>query len=143
MVPLAIRLVCFVLLAASPARADVFHDLSGRFGKLAGPNTCAQNPHVVTFSEDRSQAHFVWAAPIIDFRGVSRMGGSYVILSHDDQSVTMRIPEETRLTDTGETVVWIMRRVTEPEGYCWGRTDWPVTRCEQEAVRCAPDPAIS
>ena len=144
MVRFAIRMIGLLLpLVALPAHADIFDDLSGQFGKLGGPNTCAQNPHVVTFSEDRSQAHFAWQSPIVDFRGVTRLGGSYVILSHDNQSITMRIPEETRLTEDGETVVWIMRRVAEPEGYCWGRTDWPITRCELMTVRCMPDTPIS
>lgn len=132
-----IRLLCLALmLAAAPARADIFDDLSGRFGSTFSPNTCARNPHRVAFDASRSRAHFVWDQPITDFRGEERLEGSYEVLGHDDSSVTMRIEGETRLTDDGAPVIWIMRRVAALDGYCWGRTDWPAGRCENVTIRC-------
>lgn len=140
----AIRLFCIVLaLAAAPASADIFDDLSGNFGATSGPNTCAANPHHVTFIDGRSRAHFVWDRPIIDFRNEERLEGTYEVLGHDAASVTMRIEGETRLTDAGEPVVWIMRRVDALHGYCWGRTDWPAGRCENVSIRCPAEAPIS
>ncbi|GAB1480157.1 hypothetical protein MASR2M74_27320 [Paracoccaceae bacterium] len=139
-----IRLLCLLcLLTAAPAGADVFDDLSGRFGATFNPNTCARNPHRVSFDASRSRARFVWDHPITDFRGEERLEGSYEVLGHDDSSITMRIEGETRLTEDGAPAVWIMRRVAALDGYCWGRTDWPSGRCVNVTIRCPGEAPIS
>ena len=141
---IAIRPLCLVFaLAAAPARADVFDDLSGRFGATFNPHTCAANPHSVRFDATRSRAQFVWDHPITDFRGDERLEGSYEVLGHDANSITLRIEGETRLTDDGSPAVWIMRRVAAPDGYCWGRTDWPAGRCVNVTIRCPEATPIS
>ena len=132
-----IRLLCLALvLAAVPSRADIFDDLSGRFGATSNPNTCARNPHRVRFDAARSRAFFVWDHPITDFRGEERLEGSYEVLGHDADTITMRIEGGTRLTEDGAPAVWIMRRVAALDGYCWGRTDWPAGRCVNVTIRC-------
>ena len=101
------------------------------------------SPHTVTFDAGRSRAQFVWDHPITDFRGEERLEGRYEVLGHDDSSITMRILDETRLTEDGAPVVWIMRRVVALDGYCWGRTDWPAGRCENVTIRCPGETPIS
>jgi len=141
---IAIRLFCIAFaLAAVPARADIFDDLSGRFGATFNPNTCARNPHRVSFDAARSRAFFVWDHPINDFRGQERLEGSYEVLSHDADTITMRIEGETRLTEDGAPAVWIMRRVAALDGYCWGRTDWPAGRCVNVTIRCGEEAPTS
>ena len=140
----AIRLLSIALaLAATPARADIFDDLSGRFGSTFNAHTCAANPHSVRFDDDRRQAHFIWDHPITDFRGQERLEGTYEVLRHDADTITMQIAGETRLTDDGAPAVWIMRRVAALDGYCWGRTDWPAGRCVNVTIRCRDATPIS
>ena len=144
MIPIRMLSIALALaLATAPARADIFDDLSGRFGATFNAHTCAANPHSVRFDATRSRAQFVWDHPITDFRGEERLEGRYEVLSHDANSITMRIEGETRLTDAGLPAVWIMRRVAALDGYCWGRTDWPAGRCVNVTIRCPGGAPIS
>ncbi len=128
--------LCLACLAGT-ARADIFDDLSGTFGSLTqSETTCRLNPHRTTFSADRATVRLAWAAPFTDYRGEARTEGRYTILGHDAVSITMRAEGETRLTEAGDPVVWIMRRTAGIDGYCWGRTDWPEARCIGVHVRC-------
>lgn len=128
--------LCLACLTGA-ARADIFDELSGTFGSLTNSETtCRLNPHRTVFSEDRATVSLKWMAAFTDYRGALRAEGLYTILGHDALSVTMRAEGETRLTEAGEPVVWIMRRTAGIDGYCWGRTDWPEARCIGVHVRC-------
>ncbi len=137
------RALPFVLLlagTAGPAAADVFDRLSGTFGRPFMADDCRNNPHVFRFSPDRSRAFVSWEQPIFTFRQLWETAAEYEVTGHDEAGVTMRFADETRLAADGRPVVWIMRPVALPEGYCWGRTDWPAARCEFHAVRCGEVP---
>ena len=55
MIPIRLLSIALALvLATAPARADIFDDLSGRFGATFNPHTCAANPHSVRFDAARS-----------------------------------------------------------------------------------------
>ena len=138
------RLLAFlggvILLPAAQAQADIFDRLTATFG---APDTvglrCHENPHTITFSADRGRSVFRWSGEIIDYLGGLRIAGEYMVHAHDAASITMQITDEQRRTREGEPVVWILREVTEPDGYCWGRTDWPASRCEGFHKRCVGD----
>ncbi len=139
--PALARALALVLLAsAGPAAADVFDRLSGTFGRPLMADDCRHNPHVFRFSTDRTRAFVDWNLPIRTYRGLWETSAEYEIVGHDETGVTMRFADETRLTADGRPVVWIMRPVAMPEGYCWGRTDWPAERCDFHAVRCGEVP---
>ncbi len=131
-------LACVVALAPLGALADIFDEIeSHRFGSLASPDsTCARAPHRIRFSPDRSRATFHWAADITSYLGEQNREAGYTVLGYDDTAITMQLDGEQRRTASGEAVVWILRPITRPEGYCWGRTDWPTGRCVGAHIRC-------
>lgn len=134
---LAVAAVGLILVfPANAVRADVFDRLTGEFGNLRGADTCAANPHRIRFSDDRTQAFFTWQGPMWSYRSLWEREAVYSVLSYDANGVVMRLEHESRLTDAGETVVWIARPIDRPEGYCWGRTDWPSQKCANAHVRC-------
>ncbi len=144
------RLFAFAALAAawsacSPAAAqDIFDQLTGTYGAPGVEGMqCSDNPHRVRFSADHTVSVFRWSNEITDYAGQPRLEGRYVVHESDETSITMEIVGEQRRSRDGQPVVWIMRRVTDPDGYCWGRTDWPRDRCENLHVRCASDLPVS
>mgnify|MGYP006188860453 FL=1 len=138
-------LACVIALAPLDALADIFEDMeSYRFGSLVNlDSTCARAPHRIRFSPDRSRATFNWAADITSYLGERAREARYTVLGHDDTTITMQLNGEQRRTASGEAVVWILRPITRPEGYCWGRTDWPAGRCAWTQIRCEPPAPIS
>lgn len=142
-VMMLVRMVLLMLLLwPAVARADVFARMTGQFGSLDGVNTCRDNPHMIRFSADRTRAFFVWQAPIWSYRDEWATAAAYTVISHDDAGITMALDDETRLTAAGAPVVWVARPTQDPEGYCWGRTDWPLADCGFTQIRCGA-PALS
>lgn len=138
---------CALLLcaAAGAARAegDIFSRLTGTYGSPDDPaQACATNPEHVTFSADGSRLLIDFETPVIDYLGQDRTQAGYDVLGQDSAGVTVLLDGEQRVTDAGEPVVWIMRPTSAPDGYCWGRTDWPVMRCPHQMVRCTADPLL-
>ena len=52
-----------------------------------------------------------------------------------EPDLRMAIEGETRMTPTGELVVWDLVLLS-PDRYCWHRTDWPHGGCTKAIVRC-------
>jgi hypothetical protein len=144
------RLFAFALvlgtssLTHATAARDIFDQLTGTYGAPGVQGmACSDNPHRVTFSADRAASVFRWSKEITDYAGEPRLEGRYVVHTSDGTSITMEIVGEQRRTRDGRPVVWIMHRVTDPDGYCWGRTDWPQDRCESLHLRCTGDLPVS
>ncbi len=127
-----------LLLAALPAQAqDIFDTLGGQYGSASNPETsCAANPHHVEFISQPPHAMFLWTEPWTDIDGISVTDKRYDLLDHTDTTLTLRLEGDTQRADTGGHPIWILRLTTQPEGYCWGRTDWPSVHCEDQQVRC-------
>ena len=128
----------FLLTAPTLAQAEnVFDRAAGLYGN-ADPSeqSCATNPHQLSFSDSPPHADFRLAMPVTAYDGSVSDHFRYDIITHDDNSITMRLEGESRRTVTGERVIWILRLTSDPQGYCWGRTDWPLLRCEHPATRC-------
>jgi hypothetical protein len=133
-------------LSQTPATAaqDIFDQPKGTYGAPGVEGfRCSENPHRVMFSADRAESVFTWSKEMTDYAGEQRLEGRYAVLGSDDTSITMEIVGEQRRTRDGQPVVWIMRRVIDPDGYCWGRTDWSQDRCESFHVRCTGDLPVS
>ncbi len=138
---------CALLLCAASgvARAEdgIFSRLTGTYGSPDDPSqACATNPEHVTFSADGSRLLIDFGTPVLDYLGQDRTHAGYDVLAQDAAGVTVLLDGEERTTDAGEPVVWIMRPTTAPDGYCWGRTDWPVMRCPHRMVRCTVEPLL-
>ena len=100
--------------------------------------SCAHNPQTITFATDHHSATFAWQSAITFFTGKQERIGRYRIFAASDDRITMAIEGETRLTEGGSTVVWILRLVQDGRAYCWGRTDWQPEQCVAVHFRC-PD----
>lgn len=133
-----IRLACLLLTFASPALSQsVFDKARGQYGSATDPVTsCGNNPHQLDFMAYPPHALLSWAKPTTGKTGLPTTGERYDILGNDDTSLTLRLEGDNRRTDRGGQAIWILRLTTNPQGYCWGRTDWSVVRCEQQQVRC-------
>lgn len=137
-------LLLILALLAFPARADVFDLASGLWGLPGDAElTCALNPHRVTFSPDRARASFRWDGPMINYEGEVDQEGTYSVLDHGEDYLVLALDGESRLTQDGVPVVWIMRLRPDGSGYCWGRTDWAEEVCVDLYRRCPAPPAIS
>ena len=134
-----IRLSALFLLAsltAAPAQ-DFLDALRGQYGSATDPATsCAADPHQLDFMAQPPHALFNWAQPWTDADGNTVIDERYDMLNVTDNTLILRLEGDTRHTATGDHPIWILRQTTEPQGYCWGRTDWPSVHCENQQVRC-------
>ena len=75
----------------------------------------------------------------------SQLGGKidvYQVLSNTNNSITMQIYGENRLTKTGEPVIWELR-FDGPDKFCWHRLDWLEQSCTASLIRCGENDLIS
>jgi hypothetical protein len=141
-----VRLFVILLTLMSPtvavADSDVMRRLTGTFGMPDTPDfTCAANPITITFSADGLVMTSTMAQAIIDYEGRLRISGDYVVRGADAGGLALALEGESRLTDAGDPVVWVLRPT--PDGFCWGRTDWADTECASYHVRCAGAAPVS
>ncbi|SIN74996.1 hypothetical protein [Vannielia litorea] len=125
--------------------ADIFAHLAAN--RWAFPNVqdmhCDENPHTVTFNEERSLSWFTWDGPMVNYLGETDQEGVYDVIESDADSITMYLHGEQRRTDAGSPVIWILRLIEDGEAYCWDRTDWSPPRCTHLHIRCKPPAPIS
>jgi hypothetical protein len=136
------KLAACLLLLATPAAADVFDIATGRWGLADVPElSCAENPHDVSFSADRSRARFRWTGPMLNYEGDWDEEGTYTVLARGADHLVLALDGESRRSRSGAPVVWIMRLLDDGARYCWGRTDWDAADCVDRYIRCpAPEP---
>ena len=131
-----LTLALISLAGAAPAQT-VFDALHGQYGSAADPETsCAANPHQLDFMATPPHALFIWANPRLGGQGQMSIEERYDLLGYDATTLTLRLEGDMRLTAVGHHPVWILRLTHDPQGYCWGRTDWPSLRCERQQLRC-------
>jgi hypothetical protein len=128
-------LVCLPGLAAAQGLADTMR--GSLFGSASDPaGSCAVNPHLIEFTGGRPHLLLIWDAPWTNADGEIETNRRYDLLAMDGSTFTLRDEHERQVTEAGDLPLWILRRTTQPEGYCWGRTDWPQLRCEDQQLRC-------
>jgi hypothetical protein len=128
----------FLVLAPLPGRADVYDRLSGTFGDPAVPEeSCDSNPVFSRFAEDQRRLSFAWVHPVRSYTGamITAFGGTIVATGPD--SITLLRDNETRVTREGAKVLWVMRAIANPDGYCWTRPDLNDGTCAP-LLRCQP-----
>ncbi|MCF1707488.1 hypothetical protein L0V05_01525 [Tabrizicola sp. J26] len=134
------RFAVFLLFVlAAPARAQSLPEImQGLYGSATDPATaCEVNPHEMNFLASPPHLFLSWNQPRTTASGASESGRRYDLLAMDAGSFTLRREGETERTASGDRPIWILRRTTEPEGYCWGGADWPLVRCEDQQLRCS------
>jgi hypothetical protein len=133
----ALVLICLMALSAPAGAQDVFDRLDGTFGSARDPaGSCDVNPHRLELMTSPPHLFVVWPAPWINADGQTEFDRRYDILDHDTSTLTLRREDEVVATDSGNRPIWILRMTSQPDGYCWGRTDWPALRCEDQQLRC-------
>lgn len=127
------RPILALALMVSPALAD---DFAGPFGSASDPATsCAANPHTITFMAQPPHAFLQWDHPFTDETGAEVDLRRFDLEAMDDRVLTLREEGGMRLPD-GSRPTWLLRLTENPKGYCWGRSDWPTVRCENQQLAC-------
>jgi len=128
-------ILLLLLLLASPALADEAAFV-GTYGSASDPATsCATNPHSIQFMAQPPHAFLTWDHPWVDTDGQEVTGRRFDLEQMGDTMLALREEGGTRLPD-GSRPTWFLRLTEAPRGYCWGRADWPVVRCEDQQVLC-------
>jgi hypothetical protein len=125
-----IRIAALLLLASltQAAAQDALDTFRGEYGSATDPATsCATNPHQLDFMAQPPHALFNWAKPWTDEAGNTVSDQRYDLLSTQGNTLILRLEGDTRRTATGDRPIWILRQTTQPQGYCWGRTDNPTS----------------
>lgn len=130
-----LRASLFLFLASlAPAFAQ---EIAGPYGSARDPATsCAANPHHLGFIANPPHAVITWDHPWIDAEGRSISSRRYDLLAQEGSTLTLRLEGDSARTESGARPIWLLRRTQEPQGYCWGRSDWPLVRCEDQQLLC-------
>lgn len=121
----------------SSSAGDLVDLLRGTYGSATDPaGSCDTNPHQLDFLARPPHLMLIWPAPWIDQAGETIQSRRYDILGQEGNAFILRNEDETQSTDSGDRPIWILRPTSDPAGYCWGRTDWPAVRCEDQQLRC-------
>jgi len=111
--------------------------MRGLCGPAADPaGSCQSNPHRLDVLANPPHPLLKWNAPWTNAQGVMEYGRRYDLLASEGSTFTLRREVEPQQTDAGTRPIWILRHTTQPEVYCWGRSDWPQMRCEDQQLRC-------
>ena len=128
--------LALLFLLAAPAQAQsVFDRAAGLYGDATDPAlSCAANPHELSFIDSPPHAFFTWAEPAPDAQGRMRSVDRYDLEGVTDNALFLELEGSPERTADGRRPVWILRLTVD--GYCWGRQDWPLIRCERPQLRC-------
>ncbi len=119
-----------VFLTTSPTLANealVSSLESGQWGWPEGKNTCAKNPQTIHFADNRKTMEITW--------NNTHSPATYKILYFNANTITSILDGETRVTKTGDRIVWMMK-VKDGTHFCWRRTDWPGHACTDHLKKC-------
>lgn len=117
---------------------SVYEVLPGTWGsRLYKDVGCDSNPHVISFSEDRSQMTLRYAQPARTVLGEA-MTLQYKVLSDEPHLRVQLEGERRRNPSTDKLVVWDLIMVSADQ-YCWHRADRRLGSCSSRIVRCQAD----
>lgn len=127
-------LITFSNVNAEQPLNDIFLKVTGTWEWKERIGTEKSNPHTIKFTDNNTTAVFTREKPIKNQDGKFEDFYSYKVLSHDENTITMFLSGETRKTESGDLVIWILV-LKDPDVYCWRRTDWKPTSCTKEIHR--------
>lgn len=117
--------------------AENEQDFSFLEGTWAGPNaSCAEQPFTISIDKDQSIL-------TIEYRDVFEGPlGAHTTFRYEIRSISQGTltlfsiePEETRLSDNGDLVVWELVALGDTQ-FHWRGQDWPEGRHTPPALRC-------
>jgi len=123
--------------ANAEEKNDIFSKVVGTWEWADRVGTAESNPHTIKFVDENKAAVFSLANPIKSQDGTTKRSYTYKVLYSGEHSITMFLDGETRKTDAGDLVIWVLMLKT-PDVYCWRRTDWPPQGCTKEVRRVKP-----
>lgn len=137
------RALTLILCLATPAAAQtVFDRAPGLYGSATDPfQSCDANPHELSFTGRPNHLILRWTVPRSDADGQMSAQDTYDLRDATDSTLLMQREGDARLPETGQRPMWIFRLTSE--GYCMGRSDWPLPRCVNAAIRCGNDAPTS
>jgi len=129
----------FVLIAAGVVSAGASAEAAsdGIFSLLAGEwgsqeQTCESNPHLISFSEDRSRALFTYRTPPEISKkwsglAIERQSPEYSaentirfeVLDYGDRWIALRRVGEKKLDRLGKPLTWKLSLAKDKKGYRW------------------------
>jgi hypothetical protein len=113
----------------------LFAKVAGKWGwKDYEPSNCANAPHTIAFPDDKTMT-ITHAKEFKSVTGVMTNITTYDILYAEGNKITMLIRDETRRTEAGDRVVWVLI-LKDPNTYAWRRTDWKADSATKEIERC-------
>jgi hypothetical protein len=126
-------LACGPARQPSPASARVFDVVAGTWGWVEGTRTCTSDPHMLSFSPDRTSMFYRYpqAADSAGARDVR-----YEVRGHGRDFIRMFMVGETRTDSTGALVEWDLVLVSD-DLYVWRRSDWPKGASTRPIERCS------
>jgi hypothetical protein len=101
---------------------------------------CARLGQTFSFIEDGRAMLITFPKPTQIYDGSTQVQVRYtvegpVLDGNQVQTLRVKMDGEKRLTETGAPAVWDMVP-DKVGGFCWRRTDWPLSRCNPPRVRC-------
>ncbi len=133
------RILLAVLLSTGPASADVdmFHRLSGIYGDLHPVGAaCTGAVQHVNFQNGNQRGALQIFSDNIEPGTVMVGDLGFVVLATTALGVQIQFDTETQTASNGAVVQWEFRPLTDPDSYCWHRTDWAADQCTYTVQRC-------
>ena len=120
-----------------PAQADELEAFRGLYGSASDPAlSCAANPHRLDFFGARLHAVLEWQKPWFTTQGREVSQRRFDLLQRAEGALVLEEDGPAERLEDGSLPIWQLRLTEAPKGYCWGRADWPVMRCEDQQVAC-------
>ena len=120
----------------------VFDRAAGVYGSAIDPlQSCDTNPHRLSVITNPPHVVLRWTRPRRDFDGSMSIEDIYDLRGATGSTLSLHREGEARLPETGQRPTWILRLTSK--GYCMGRTDWPLVRCVNAAIRCGNGAPVS
>jgi len=91
--------------------------------KCAFPNSVSTGIEVIRFSPDNRVANFQRPIPPLDDDGKPVASYSYQVLYNDENTITMMVNGEKRLTPNADRFVWVLI-MDGPDTFSWRETHW-------------------
>lgn len=108
-----------------PLTGDVFSLAQGKWDMIGNPDFCkgGTDIEIISFSSDNRTAHFKRPIPPLGEDGKPVTNYSYQVLYNSENSITMIVNGEKRLTPDGDRIVWVLI-MESPDRFTWRATHW-------------------
>lgn len=109
--------------------------VAGRWDWEDAERFCDENPHTISFSQNRAAMHIIYDQSWTDDEGGYHKEAIYDLQEMTPSHIRGFMRGEKRRARNGDLVVWDLV-LTGPDRYAWHRTDWPKGILTDEVLRC-------